>query len=679
MKELKARINLKTTLILYALIPLIVTSLVIGVACILKSRNEIKGYTHDSLVQVISDVGTAFDTMVEKNEATLQAYATSPILKEALLHPDNEEILAQAQQYTLDYFDQFAGGEGLYLASWESKVMTHPSAPVIGKVLREGDSLKQLQDAMVNSKGVYNTGIMVSPASGNLIMSLYSPIMVDGIPIGYVGCGFYVGTVAEGLSDVSALNINTAYVYFVDHEGTMVFHPNAEKIGQPVENEAVKTLVGELKDGKMPDPDILTYNYKGKTKYAGYYIGNNGYYIAVLTADEDDVLSGVNSIRLTTIIIIISCIILFSIIALLVERIISRPLVQVAGSLNGLGTGDVTIDCDAKSHMRETVSIVNSFFALREALGSSIKSVKDSALELDNSIKNVDAMTANNTESVQNINMAIGEVSETSQSVSSNAQLIAEKTADLGTSIEQLNSNVENLYDASKVIESANGDATECMKSVHNGAQKSVSAMEEINSKIVEMNDAISKIGAAVQAIDEIASQTNLLSLNASIEAAHAGDSGRGFAVVADEIRHLADSSAESAREIKQLIGDITNLSHETVEISNNVTGVIKKEQDDIETAQEKFDALSESVETSMREISTIRQMSESLDSIKAELTNATADLGTISEELGASAEEVAATCQSVAQSCNDTQASTEDMRKANDTMNDAIAFFKLS
>ena len=216
------------------------------------------------------------------------------------------------------------------------------------------------------------------------------------------------------------------------------------------------------------------------------------------------------------------------------------------------------------------------------------------------------------------------------------------------------------------------------MQSVSASANESVAAMQSISDKIVETNTAISGISSAVQAIESIAAQTNLLSLNASIEAARAGEAGRGFAVVADEIRTLADSSAESAKEIKQIIEDVIALSNSTVEISNRVYEVVCKEQTDIETTQDKFNVLSNSVEQSISDIEQIRQMATQLDGIKSDLTSATNDLGAMSQELGASSEEVAASCQTVTTACTDTQSLTEAMSVINENMRAAIEFFKL-
>lgn len=673
-------LSLRTALILFALLPLLVASVVLSCITISTSSKQLKSSTHNSMVAIIDELGAGFDQTIVDNETKMKSFIQSPIVRDYLKNPDDATLASRAEQYTLDYFGTLEGWEGIYLADWNSQVMTHPAEPVIGRVMREGDSLEQLRNDMLSAEGgVLNYGIITSPASGELIISMYVPIFdEDGTtPIGYAGGGTFVNSIAPVFADVSNLGLSTAYVYIVDSEGTMLYHPNPEKIGNPVENAAVKGVVADLQAGKQLTSECIEYEYKGAQKYAAYHVGRDATYIAILTADESEALSSVTTVAYTVIVIGVICVILFAIVAILIAKLICKPLEQIADSVHVLSTGNLLANCEAKSHIKETCSLIASYDTLKSALVDSISKVKSSASMLNTSIVNVDSMSSSNFDSVSQIDNAINEVASTSQVVAESAQTMATKANDLGDNIESLNANVEELYNASNTIKDANNEATKCMKAVYEGSNESVDAMATIAEKIAETNKAIEDINTAVQAIENIASQTNLLSLNASIEAARAGEAGRGFAVVAEEIRNLADSSGQSAKEIRQIIENVVELSNVTVEVSQKVSDIINQEQIDIETTQEKFNTLSISVESSIDEINTIKNMTTVLDEIKADFVNTITELGAVSEELGASAEEVAATCQNVTAACNDTKNQTSEMNNINSEMSDAIAFFK--
>lgn len=675
----KTVFTMRQVLILFTLVPMLFSVVLIGIGLAMAGKNSIKEVAHNSMVSLIKQTGTAFDYSNELNERALRSFIEAPIVREFLENPDDAKLAEKAQEYTSEYFSQLDGWEGLYIADWNSKVLTHPATPVIGKVMREGDRLKELQDAMLSSGEIYNVGIITSPASGKLIISMYAPVYdEDNKPIGYVGAGTFVNNVVSKYADVSSLELDSSYIYFVDTNGIMLAHPVESKIGQPVENSAVKLLVQELKEGNHPEPDIIEYEYKNTQKYAAYYIGEGDTYIAVLTADEDEVMKRINAIGWMALGLCGTLVVVFSIITFFAAGYISKPLVVASEAIEVLSTGDLSVDCDTKTIIKETGSVLRSFSKLKSTLTGSMGQVNEAAEALNKTIVSVDKMTAENVDAITNINQSVDEVASTSQTVAQNAQVMTEKSVDLGENIEALNKNVNILYEASLTIRNANDEATDCMKSVLAGAKESVEAVASITEKVSETNKAVTSINTAVQAIESIAAQTNLLSLNASIEAARAGDAGRGFAVVADEIRALADSSAESAREIKQIVDNVVGLSNNAVEISNRVYEVINREQADISVTQEKFVVLSDSVDASMKEINTIKQMTVSLEEIKANLVGATADLGAVSEELGASAQEVASFCQTVADSCVETQAAAEEMKAVNEEMMEAISFFKL-
>lgn len=675
----KVSFDMRITLIAFALIPTIISVITVGIVLNNNNSKELKTTIRDSMESIVEKSGEAFDYSVEYSCEVMEAYSKAPVIQKYLRNPQDEALAASAEEYTAAFYATLEGWEGIYLADWNSQVLAHPAPTVVGRVMREGERLKELQDAMLGAEGVYNVGIITSPASGQLIESLYYPIYDDNNqPLGYVGAGTYVDSVVSKFSDVATLEMSSAYIYFVDATGIILFHPNEEKMGTPAENAAVKELVAQIAAGEHPTTDCVEYDYNGSRKYAAYYVGDNENYIAILTADESEAMASINENIVTTIVVCLVLIAIFVVIALIAARTVSKPLSKIADVTDVLSTGDVTVNCDAKSGIRETASIIRSFGNLKEALNSSMTNVKDSASALSTAIVSVDQMTNSNVDSISQINVAIDEVASTSQAVAENAQVMAEKATELGDDIGVLNANVSSLFDQSVTIKNVNEEATDCMKSVYRGAKESVEAVQSIADKISETNTAITGIENAVRAIESIASQTNLLSLNASIEAARAGEAGAGFAIVAAEIRSLADSSANSAKEIKSIIENVVALSGATVEISNKVYEIIRREENDIENAQNKFDVLSECVESSISEIDTIKKMAARLDEIKVDFTNATSDLGAISEELGASAQEVAASCQTVTLACTDTQASTEEMRAINENMKSAIEFFKL-
>ena len=486
------------------------------------------------------------------------------------------------------------------------------------------------------------------------------------------------GSLDKQCKDIKIEGIESSYCYVANADGTMLWHPTAEKIGQPVSNEVIKGVCAKMASGKMQENLTVEYVFNGSVKYASYFIAPDNSFVFVMSSDKDDALADIATIKLIGWGIDIFTLIFFGIIAFLLAYVINKPMKKVSESMEVLASGDLATEINISSKVKETQTIIDSAVTLRESLIGAVGAVADSAAKLNESVVVVADKTAHNSESIDQITDAVTEVADTSQNVATSAQEMAAKAVELGDSIETITANIENLRNASLEIGKINEEASKYMATVMDSSADSVKAVSNISNKINETNEAVTHISECVQMIEDISSQTNLLSLNASIEAARAGEAGKGFAVVADEIRKLADECAKSAGEIRDIVNDVIAISNETVDEAKKVGEIIDGEQKYINDTQAKFNVLSGSVDQSIVEIGSIKEMTEGLNSIKDQITSSTSDLGAISEELGASAEEVAASCQTVAMACAETQEKTEEMSETERRRGEAIAAFKI-
>jgi len=677
MKKLKLKFDFNIMLLLFALIPLLTSVIIISMVIVSKSSNELKETTHNAMLTAVEEIGASFDNNTENAKTIMLAYASAPVIKEYLANPNDAALAAKAEEYTIEYFGKLDGWEGIYLADWNSQVLAHPAPPVVGRVMREGDALESLRNSMLSAEdGVYNVGIITSPASGELIMSMYAPIFDGDTPIGYVGAGTYVNSVAAKISDVSSLGLSTAYVYFVDSQGTMLYHPDESKIGNAVENAAVKSLVEKISKGEHPTPECVEYEYKGAMKYAAYYVDAQNHYIAVVTADEADALSQIKQIRIVALIIALVMVVAFSILVILIAKIIVKPLRAVSRAIQETSEGKLDADLNINSKVYETKMLIDSATLLQDKLNTIIGSTKTIAEDLRNGAFSVNQLAQTSADETSQIANAVNELATGANSMAENVQNINIEIISIGDNIDSISENATTLVNLSNSIQSLNEEATEYMNNVATSSQQSVDSVNDISAQITETNNAISVIREAVDMITSIASQTNLLALNASIEAARAGDAGRGFAVVAEEIGSLSNQSNQSANDIRAIVNNIIEQSSKSVKLSGKVAEIITQEQEFISGAQAKFEALNSEINNSLTEIKNISEKTEALNEAKEQIVGAVSELSAISEENAASTQQVTASVTTISEDVETINANSETTRDLSGQLTETVDYF---
>ena len=478
-------------------------------------------------------------------------------------------------------------------------------------------------------------------------------------------------------SETGVEGLTSSYAYVVGPDATMLYHPTESKIGEPVTNVVVAGVCSDIQAGKTITPAVTEYDFKGVMKYAAYYVNATSDFIVVISADEDEVLAATNKIFYVDLAISAGLLIIFFFAALLLARIVSKPLEKVAAGVTDVANGELGKNLDAVSNIAESKELIASTLKLRANLNDIIGKTKGIASELTQKASALSESAEYSNDGAIQISQTMEDLANGATAMAQSVQDINEQVIEMSTAIQDIAENVENLSSSSKNIREANNNAADYMNRVSDSSKKSVDSVQSIASQIESTNEAIVKIEEAVEAITNIASQTNLLALNASIEAARAGEAGRGFAVVATEISSLSEQSDQSANEIKKIVSEIIQQSQTSVRLSAEVAQVIEEEQGYIQETQNKFELLNNEINTSLSEINSITKKTQALEGVKEIIVNSVQDLSAISQENAASNEQVSSAISNIASSVNEIKVGSDEIDSMAKELNQDVSYFR--
>lgn len=457
-----------------------------------------------------------------------------------------------------------------------------------------------------------------------------------------------------------------------------------DKDGKRVTGTAIPDSVYDkvMQDGKYFSDNV---DIEG-TEYYGYYEAkknaDGSSQAIIFTGMPSSDVKAIYKKRLvnTTVFMIIITLMACALLAVVITFIV-KAITKVIGHLDEVADGKLDFKISEKLLQRsdEIGNIARSVHTLIGGLASIVVNIHHSTGELaefkDDFQKKFE--TINN--SISNVNVAVDEIANGATSQADETQKVSSQINDMGDAITKTSQNVDSLTQSTEQMKEHNEQLDTTIQELMAISDRNKESLAAVYNQTNETNQSVMHIGNAVDMITDIAGQTNLLSLNASIEAARAGEYGKGFAVVADQIRQLADQSANTAKEIGEIVAELIENSNTSVETMGVVRQEMTGQYEKLNTTKDIFEHLNEEVNNVVTAIESISTEVESLDRLKGEVLGSAESLAAIAQENAASTEETSASMVELGEIVNDCNTKTKQLVDIADSMEENVHKFHVA
>ncbi|MCI9553857.1 MAG: methyl-accepting chemotaxis protein [Oscillibacter sp.] len=636
-KRLATRMSIITTAVT------LVGMLLLWVIVSTNAASVVKNDITNQMTDAVESRAAIINEYVASAEEYMSAFALGSEVRDILRSPEDPVLLERAQKYTEDFAAIKGVFEGLYIATPETYVLTHTSQGAIGITTRSGDSLKSFQDSILSQQQLTNLGIMKSPGTGSMILSMYYPIFEGRRCIGYVGAGVYASHLMDALLNLDIRGLpDSEYVFLNVESGVYLYHEDAELLNTETTDAGYLEILRRIQaEGTTQAATYSYWDEAGDQQLVVYKYLMDRDWVFMVRDSASEVYGTVTMVRLLVGALCALMAAAIILVTVLILRREGKELMAVERAISRLGDLNLSADRELEpfygrsdeigmiaqtAHrvcgcLRETIDDVGRILG-EIAMGNLAVDVTVNEAYYIGDFKalfeSLQSIHANLMKVILDISQVASQVNTSAGEVSAGAQALSQGTMEQAASIQGLLTNVTDITGQIRTSTVRCGSASELVDKATGYAAEADRKMEQLSEATRNIDRSSAQIVTIIKTIEDIAFQTNILALNASVEAARAGTAGKGFSVVAEEVRGLAAKSGEAVQSTNRMIDrsiqaaksgtESTDLAVSAMRDINSCVQAIKALMDEIAAASVQQSQMIVSVESGIKEISAVVQ-----------------------------------------------------------------------